>query len=150
MHCLSEVERKETTFTELRTKLEKQLEQWLLFECDFTKNCSLASEMECPEQVLVNALKQASEDARLTLLEGLHSRAVVPSSVIDVAIPWLEDCASLGLYITILPILRHQHKALPDTILQGIAAKLEHKDWNVRRGAIKALQGRADLTKEIL
>jgi hypothetical protein len=27
MHCLSEVERKKTTFTELRTKLEKQLER---------------------------------------------------------------------------------------------------------------------------
>ncbi|KAK4107017.1 hypothetical protein N656DRAFT_772883 [Canariomyces notabilis] len=38
MHCLSEVERKESAFTKLRAKLENQLEQWLLFECDFTKN----------------------------------------------------------------------------------------------------------------
>ena len=150
MHCLSEVEQKETTFTELRTKLEKQLEQWLLFECDLTKSCQLACEMECPEQVLVDALKQASKDARRILLACLNRRAAVPSSVIDFVIPWLEDGSSESLWIAVLRILRHQHKALRDTILQSIAAKLEHEDRYVRIAAIEALQGRANLTEEIL
>ncbi|RYP25792.1 hypothetical protein DL768_011824 [Monosporascus sp. mg162] len=150
MHCLSEVERKESTFTKLRVKLENQLEQWLLFECDFTESSSLAREMECPEQVLANALKQAPEDARPILLESLSIRTAVPSSVINVASPWLSECASKRLCIAILRILRHQHKGLPDTILQGIAARLEDENGNVRQAAIAALQGRADLTEKML
>ncbi|KAH7111296.1 hypothetical protein B0J11DRAFT_194475 [Dendryphion nanum] len=150
MHCLSEVERKGTTFTELRPKLEKELEQWLLFECESTKDCWLAREIECPEQVFINALKQASEEARVILLESLGSRAVVPSSVIDVAIPWLEDCASKHLYVAILRILTHQHTALQDTMLQGVAARLEHEERDVREAAVEVLQGRADLTEEML
>ncbi|ERF73784.1 hypothetical protein EPUS_09250 [Endocarpon pusillum Z07020] len=155
MHCLSEVERKKTTFMELRTKLEKQLEQWLLFECDSTQDCWLAREMECPEQVLVNALKQASEDARPILLGCLDSRASVPPSIISVAVSWLEDCTSKNLCIAILRILRHHHKALrdtmlQDTMLQGIAARLEDKDGGIQRAAIEALQGQADLTEEVL
>ncbi|KAK0648836.1 hypothetical protein B0T16DRAFT_371477 [Cercophora newfieldiana] len=150
MHCLSEVERKESTFTELREKLETQLEQWLLFECAFTRSSRLAREMECPEQVLVKALKQATEDTRPILLESLSRRTTVPSSVIDVASPWLSDCVSELLCIAILHVLRHQHKGLPDTILQGIAARLEDKDRDVRQAAIEALQGQANPTDEML
>ncbi|KAK4107003.1 hypothetical protein N656DRAFT_849775 [Canariomyces notabilis] len=58
MHCLSEVEqKKKSTFTELRAKLEQQLEEWLLFECDFTKSSGLAQEMECPEQTSSSAIQ---------------------------------------------------------------------------------------------
>jgi hypothetical protein len=150
MHCLSEVERKETPFTELRTKLEKQLEQWLLFECDFTQDCQLANEIECPEQVLINAVKQASQDARLILLRCLDRRATVPSSVVDVATSWLEEYASKSSCISIFNILRYQHNALPDQTLQVIAARLEDEDWNVRQAAIEALRGQANLTEGIL
>ncbi|KAK4096674.1 hypothetical protein N658DRAFT_335672 [Parathielavia hyrcaniae] len=149
MHCLSEVQRKESTFKDLRTKLEKQLEQWLLFECGFTQNSRLTRETECPEQVLTSVLKRASEDARPTLLGSLSTRTTVPSSVIDVTSLWLNDCASSHLCSSILRILRHQHKGLPDTILEGIAARLEDDDWFVRQAAVEALQGR-DLTEEML
>ncbi|KAK0617464.1 armadillo-type protein [Immersiella caudata] len=150
MHCLSEIEQKESTFTELRAKLETQLEQWLLFECDFTGRSRLASEMECPEQVLVNALKQASEGARMSLLRSLSIRTTVPSSIINVISPWLKDGASKHLPTKILNILRHQHISLPDTILQDITARLEDQEAYVRRAAIEALQGQANLSKEVL
>lgn len=87
MHCLSEVERKESNFMELRAKLENQLEQWLLFECYFTGSSHLALEMECPQQVLVNVLKQASVDARPVLLESLSRRTTVSSNIMDIASP---------------------------------------------------------------
>ncbi|KAF2627087.1 hypothetical protein BU25DRAFT_368771, partial [Macroventuria anomochaeta] len=150
MHCLSEIEWKDTGFMVLRTKLENQLGQWLLFECNSTQDCWLASEMECPEQVLVNALNEASEDARLILLERLNRRAAVPSSVIDAVVPWLKNCASKKLSIAILDILRHQHKALPDELLQDITARLDHEDGDFRLAAAEALQGRADLRVELL
>ncbi|KAF1950992.1 hypothetical protein CC80DRAFT_425498 [Byssothecium circinans] len=148
MHCLSEVERKEVTFTELRMKLEKQLEEWLLFECNWRKDCQLAREIECPEQVLVDVLKQASEDARLILLECLDSRAAVPFSVINVAIPWLEDSDSKRLCIAILRILRHQHKPMQDSMLQGIVSRLDDEDGDVQQAAIEALQSQANLTEK--
>ncbi|KAF1365074.1 hypothetical protein EJ07DRAFT_97345 [Lizonia empirigonia] len=151
MHCLSETEQKDATFTELRLQLEKQLEQWMLFECNYTQDCRLAGEMECPEQVLVNVLTKGSEDARLDILNVLKRRASVPSSVIAVAVSGLKDCISNKLYITSLDILRHHHNALPpDMTLQAIAARLEDEDSDVRRAAIKALQGWTNLTEEML
>ncbi|KAK4116059.1 hypothetical protein N656DRAFT_841570 [Canariomyces notabilis] len=149
MHCLSEIQRKESTFRDLRAKLEKQLEQWLLFECGFTQNSWLTREMECPELVLANALERASEDARLILLKSLSTRTTVPSSVIDLTSLWLNDCISGRLCIAILRILRQQQKELPDTILQSIATRLEDDDGYVREAAIKALQGRADCKQGI-
>ncbi|KAM7209123.1 hypothetical protein V8F06_014896 [Rhypophila decipiens] len=106
--------------------------------------------MECPEQVLVNALVQASEDARPILLESLSRRITVPSRVIDVACLWLSDCISSRLCIAILRILTHQQRGLADTVLQGIAARLEDKDGHVRQAAIGALRGRADLPEKVL
>ncbi|KAK0753569.1 hypothetical protein B0T18DRAFT_313554, partial [Schizothecium vesticola] len=153
MHCLSEVEQTEPAFTEFRAKLENRLEQWLRFEYDFTGSSRLAREMECPGQVLVNALKEASENAKPVLLESLSRRTTVPSSVIDVASRWLTDCVYNCLCIAILGVLRHQHKGFPDTILQGIATRLEDQDESdgyVRQAAIAALQGRTNLTKEVL
>ncbi|GAB1216032.1 hypothetical protein ATERTT37_005233 [Aspergillus terreus] len=44
MHCLSEIQT-ESTF---REDLEERLLQWLLFECRYTKNSSLAREVEFP------------------------------------------------------------------------------------------------------
>ncbi|KAK3364019.1 armadillo-type protein [Lasiosphaeria hispida] len=145
MHCLSEVERKESTFVKLRAKLENQLEQWLLFECDFMKSSSLACEMECPEQVLVNALKQASEDTRLILLESLSTQTTVPSGVINITSPWLNDYTSQRLCIAILRMLKYQHMGLPDKMLQEIIKRLEDEDEDVRWAAVEALQGQADL-----
>ena len=148
MHCLSEVEQKRTAFTELRAKLKEELVKWLLLEYDLTEMCQLAREMECPEQVLVDALKQASKGAKRTLL--IYLCRAVPPRVIDLVVPWLEDCSSEGLGRYILDLLRHQHKALRDTILQGITARLEDRDWFVQKRAIKVLQGRVDFIKEIL
>ncbi|KAK4206044.1 hypothetical protein QBC37DRAFT_301588, partial [Rhypophila decipiens] len=150
MHSLSEVERKESTFTELRAKLENQLKQWLLFECDFTGSSRLVRETECPEQVLVNALERASEDARQILLKTLSIRTAMPSGVINFVSTWLNNYSSKRLCVATLRTLKHQHKGLPDTILQGVAARLEDEDGDVRRAAVEALQGQSGLPEEIL
>ncbi|KAK0754456.1 hypothetical protein B0T18DRAFT_37303 [Schizothecium vesticola] len=149
MHCLSEVEQKRPTFTKLRTKLETRLEKWVLFECNFIGRSELSREMECPEQILVNSLKQTSEDA-LTLLESLSRRTTVPSSIIDVVSSRLNNSTSTRQCIAVLVLLRRQRKGLPETTLQGIAARFEDQDRDVRRAAIEALQGQADLPKGIL
>ncbi|KAK4674543.1 hypothetical protein QC763_0025390 [Podospora pseudopauciseta] len=150
MHCLSEVERKESNFTGLRARLENQLEQWLLFESDFTGNSKLVHEMECPGQVLSNVLTQASEGERTVILESLSRRTAVPLNIIEVVSPWLTNRTSARQCAAILRMLGNQDNNLPDKIHQSIAARLEHKDRRVRRAAIEALQRRADLHDQVL
>ncbi|KAK4649721.1 uncharacterized protein QC761_0024270 [Podospora bellae-mahoneyi] len=150
MHCLSEVERKESNFTGLRARLENQLEQWLLFESDSTGNSELVYEMECSGQVLSNVLTQASESERTVLLESLSRRTAVPFNVIEVVSPWLTNRTSARQCAAILRILGNEHNNLPDKVLQSIAARLEDEDGDVQRAAIEALGGRADLPDQVL
>ncbi|KAK4656327.1 hypothetical protein QC762_0059250 [Podospora pseudocomata] len=150
MHCLSEVERKESNFTGLRARLENQLEQWLLFESDSTGNSKLVHEMECPGQVLSNVLTQASEGERTVLLESLSKRTAVPFNVIKVVFPWLTNRTSARQCAAILRMLGNQHNNLPDKIHQSIAARLKHENGSVREAAIEALRGRADLPNQVL
>ncbi|KAK4652824.1 hypothetical protein QC762_0077170 [Podospora pseudocomata] len=150
MHCLSEVERKESNFTGLRARLENQLEQWLLFESNFTENSELVREMECPGQVLSNVLTQASEGERTVLLNSLSRRTAVPFNVIKVVSPWLTNRTSARQCAAILHMLGNQHNNLPDEIHQSIAARLEHEDESVRWAAIKALGDRTDLPDQVL
>jgi HEAT repeat protein len=150
MHCLSEVERKYTAFAELRTELEKTLKKWLLFECHFTRECYLASKMECPEQVLANALNQASEDTRKILLGSLYRRAAIPSRILNLVVSWLENGISAALKIAILYIMEHKYKNLPSKMLRRIESLLDDEDWCVRGAAARALQGQANITDNLL
>ena len=152
MHYLSEVvpSKEVSTFTLLRTKLEDQLSQWLLFECEFKKESRLAGEIELPQQALDNVLQQASEDVKVIVIESLKKRPVIPSNVTDLASPWLGDNVSQRLSLTVLRMLIPQHKALPSGILKAAAARLEDGNSNVRWAAVEALQGQSALPKEIL
>jgi GTPase SAR1 family protein len=150
MHCLSEVERKDTAFAEFRTELEETLKKWLLFECHFTRECYLASKMECPEQVLANALNQASEDAKKILLGSLNRRAAIPSRILDLVVSWLENGASTVLKIAILYIMEHKYKNLPSKMLRRIEPLLDDEDSHVRWATFKAIQGQANLTDNLL
>ncbi|KAF1345021.1 hypothetical protein EJ07DRAFT_146534 [Lizonia empirigonia] len=148
MHCLSETEQKDATFTELRLQLEKQLEQWMLFECNYTQDCRLAGEMECPEQVLVNVLTKGSEDARLDILNVLKRRASVPSKMLQAIAARLDDEDS-DVRQAAIEALQGQ-ASLTEEMLQAIAARLKDEDSDVRQAAIEALQGQASLTEEML
>jgi hemerythrin len=150
MHCLSEVKQKHATFKAFRTKLEETLKKWLLFECRLTQECYLASEMECPEQVLTDALIEASEEEREILLKSLRRRSAIPSSVLDLIFFWLENGASTVLKIVTLDIMNHQHKNLPGKMLQSIETLLDFEDSHVRGAAVRALRGQANLTDNLL
>jgi GTPase SAR1 family protein len=150
MHCLSEVEQKDTTFAKFRIELEDTLRGWLLFECRLKEECYLASEMECPEQVLTVALEQASEYERQILLRSLQRRTAIPSSVLHLIVPWLENSASTELKIAILDIMKHHHQKLPGNMLHRIETLLDDEGFYVRLAAARALQGQANLTENLL
>ncbi|EXK26024.1 hypothetical protein FOMG_17385 [Fusarium oxysporum f. sp. melonis 26406] len=152
MHCLSEVvsPKMMPTFTPVRTKLEHQLSQWLLFECIFNGISRLAGEMELPEQVLDNVLQQASEDVKIKLLESLSTRPKLSLSIIGLATDWLRSDVSPRLSLAVLRMLQRPHEGLPDWILKAVTARLEDQDKDIRRAAAYVLRGQPALSEDIL
>ncbi len=86
MHCLSEV----STKISYRESLEKNLSQWLRFECNFRQSARLASEAEFPETALTGVLSECSDDVKTKILHSLAKRPIVPSSIIDQIALWLQ------------------------------------------------------------
>jgi len=152
MHCLSEVvpSKEMSDFTQLRRNLEDQLSRWLLFECDGRYSSRLACEMELPEHVLNDVLKQGSEDVKVKVLKSLEDRSKIPLSIIGLATSWLGDNVSPSLRAAILHMLRRPNEDLPERTLEAIAARLEDSDSYVRREAVEAIGGQSALSSEVL
>ncbi|KAL5592490.1 hypothetical protein FOBRF1_013516 [Fusarium oxysporum] len=152
MHCLSEMApaNEMSKFTPLRTKLEDQLSQWLVFECNYIGKSNLAREMEVPEQVLSSALQRASEDVKIKVLKLLRLRPKIPLSIIRLATDWLRGGASQHLNLAVLHMLQLPSEGLPDWVLEAVAARLEDEDLNVRWATVKALRAQSDLPGEVL
>ncbi|EYE98763.1 ARM repeat-containing protein [Aspergillus ruber CBS 135680] len=156
MHCLNELAPREgkSRLCQLRSVLEDQLSQWLLFECKFTrKPPRLAGESELPDQVLIRALTQASDEVKILIVESLVSRPFLQASIINLALSWLSDGVSRDLEITILRMLRLSQVAWSDGTLKlakYMAARLEDNDQRVQWAAVKALQNRQDLSPDIV
>ncbi len=79
MHCLSEV----STEMPLRENLERNLSQWLLFECSFKSTTDLASEVEFPEQPLYDVLQQGTAHVKQAILETLGRRPIIPLTLLN-------------------------------------------------------------------
>ncbi|KAH6997421.1 armadillo-type protein [Ilyonectria destructans] len=152
MHCLSELMSPKgmPTFTPLRTKLEDQMSQWLLFECNFRITSQLADEMEFPEQVLNNVLQRASKNTAINVLRSLGRRPKIPLSIIGLATDRLEGDASRPLSVAALHMLHGQHERLPDRTLKAVLSRFEDQDDYVRRAAVRALGSQSTLPENIL
>ncbi|KAI9771053.1 MAG: hypothetical protein M1839_002950 [Geoglossum umbratile] len=146
MHCLSEV----STKMPLRKKLEEKLLQWMLFEYKFTKDSHLASEVEFPELILDTALREGSDDVKVTILKSLAGRPRIPSSIIKLAASWLGDDVSEHLKRVVCKTLQHSQSSLSDEILKAVAARLEDENSHVRMAAVEALGSRSSLSDEVL
>ncbi|KAL8366277.1 hypothetical protein RB595_004851 [Gaeumannomyces hyphopodioides] len=141
MHCLNEVpSNNSTSFADLRTGLERQLSRWVLFECRFRNQSSLANEMELPEQVLEDAIRQGSEDAIIKILSALRK---ISARTIQQLPNWLKDGVSTSLQIAALKIPQPL-KGLPLTTLEAIIGRLQDENGYVRRAAVQALAGQAE------
>lgn len=152
MYCLSEVvpAKEGATFTPFRKTLENQLSQWLLFECHYQTRSYLAGEMELPEHVLDNILRNESEDIQIIVLKSLSTRPKIPLGIITLATDWLKYPIFRSPRIAIHEMLRGPHEALPSRSLEALAARLEDEDWHVRRTAADALSSQSALPEEIL
>ncbi|GAB1315795.1 Armadillo-type protein [Madurella fahalii] len=147
MHCLNEVpSNKSMSFARLRTGFEKQLSGWVLFECSFRDRSSLASEMELPEQVLEDAIREGSEDAKVKILFALRK---VSATAIELLPNWLKDGVSAQLQVAALSIPQPL-KGLPPTTLEPIIDRLQDEHGGVRRAAVKALARQGPYSPEVL
>jgi hypothetical protein len=135
MHCLSEA----SAEMPLRSSLETSLKEWLLFECKFTGQARLASEVEFPERALFDALQEGS-DVKMTILKSLAKRPRVPSHIVNLIFSWLlEDgeptvLKRKSVRSAVLEVLRAQ-PSLSDERLTAVVALLKDKHPNVRRAA---------------
>ncbi|KAL8310386.1 hypothetical protein RB597_010302 [Gaeumannomyces tritici] len=147
MHCLNEVpSNKSTNFAYLRTGLEKQLSRWVLFECSFRDRSSLASEMELPEQVLEDTIREGSVNAKVKILSALRK---ISAKAIELVPNWLKYGVSARLQIAVLNIPQPLN-GLPAAVLEAITKRLDDEKSDVRCAAVQALAKRSALPAAIL
>jgi len=108
MHCLSEA----SAEMPLRSSLETSLKEWLLFECKFTGQARLASEVEFPERALFDALQEES-DVKMAILKSLAERPTLLSRIVNLILSWLEDGESTVL----------KRKSVRSAALKGLRAQ---------------------------
>jgi HEAT repeat protein len=156
MHCLGEIapSRETSEFSQLRKYLEDQLKQWLLFECIFefnhTERSQLAAEMEFPEKILKDILQKESEDMKEKILNSLTARPRLSPAIIKLVTSYLGNDVSIRLKRAALSIFYHHYKALPEEIVQAIAALLKDPEEHIRSAAVEALSRQSALPEEII
>ncbi|GKZ98543.1 hypothetical protein AnigIFM59636_003533 [Aspergillus niger] len=154
MHSLSEVRHQ----FPLRSELEGHLSKWLIFQCKklrgwdqrFLCPNTLASEIEFPEQAIVDALQEEDNEVKIIILGSMESRQEVPPGVTGIVTSWLQGEISDRLTISILHLFSSSRDQLPVDTLNEIAARLEDQDWDGRVTAIKALGGQSNLQEATL
>ncbi|KAK4464109.1 hypothetical protein QBC42DRAFT_264319 [Cladorrhinum samala] len=149
MHCLSEV----SAQMPLRESLEEKLKKWLLFECKFTGQARLASEVEFPEGAVLDALHE-EPDVKMIVLRSLAKRPTLPSRIVDLILSWLDDGEDKDLQTMILCSLWgfRTGSSLPDRLLVAIVAlaRRKGKHGSVRGAAIGVLRAQHSLSDNLL
>ncbi|KAJ6087124.1 hypothetical protein N7467_006038 [Penicillium canescens] len=163
MHCLSEVRHQ----FPLRSKLEGHLSKWLIFQCKKLRGCdqdqdfpwqnkrflwpnTLASEIEFPEQAIVDALQEEENEVKMMVLGSIISRQNVPGRVTEIVTSWLQGEIPDRLTIYVLDLFRSSRDQLPDNTFKAIAARLDDQVPGIRRAAIDALETKSNLPEETL
>ncbi|KXJ84692.1 NACHT domain-domain-containing protein [Microdochium bolleyi] len=146
MHCLGEV----SDDLEIREHLETRLSEWLLFECRFTGETKLASEVEFPEKALIMAIAARLEDehwyVRRAAIKALRAQSALPTETATAIAARLEH-EDQDVRRAAIKTLGAQ-SALPTEMVTAIAARLEDEDQSVRQAAIEVLQEQSALPTE--
>jgi HEAT repeat protein len=151
MRCLSEVAGSEDDqeLTKLRTDLESQLKEWLLFECQTTNRSHLVGEIEFPESILAAVLQEEPDDIKTIIMDWIGARPNVPSAIIASVPAWLTGNISRIWKRAILDMIGTQ-PALPEAVLKAIFTQLGDLDPDVRISAAIALGQQPALPEAIL
>ncbi|CAH0003182.1 unnamed protein product [Clonostachys byssicola] len=136
MRCLSEVSESLAS----RRDLERRLKEWLVFELEFNNVSSFAMEMEIPDYVILDVLRQTGSLVDTTLLLALGSRVTLSSSVQRELLGNLEskDLQRQSIVARILG------KHASESEVQGeLLARLDDKDPDIQCASINTLSYQA-------
>ena len=148
MHCFSEVPPK-PCLEYLRTGIEAHLKQWVLFEHKLNREVKLCREIEFPNQVLHAIIEEEPEEGKQAILQSLQHWSHLSHDLLDQVVPFLGYDISTDLGQAAINALGKQ-TALPENILQALAARLEDSESDVRRSAASALGKQTALPENIL
>ncbi|KAI0413187.1 hypothetical protein F5X98DRAFT_391141 [Xylaria grammica] len=156
MRCLFEIP--SSRRFSLRTRLENQLSEWLLFEYNFPqRNLSrnqhrkpLAEEMEFPIDALVRLLRKDDYELRRYLLQSIRSRHTIHVNIVETLITWLES-GSNSEVLEALSVFRYSSNiSLSEKNLEVISRKLTDQDYHVQVAAVEALGTQSNLPEHLL
>ncbi|CAG9947518.1 unnamed protein product [Clonostachys rosea f. rosea IK726] len=131
MRCLAEVSKDLAS----RRDLEKRLKAWLLFEMELAGSSSFAWEMEFPDHIVLDILRQSRSQA-LTLFYALNSRVTLSSSV-------QRELLASEAYISprigsMFAGILGRHIDEPE-VQDEVLARLEDKDPDIQCAALETL-----------
>lgn len=136
MRCLAEVSKELAS----RRDLERRLKAWLLFEIKLTGHSSFAREMEFPDHIVLDILRQSRLHIDLSLLLALASRVALSSSIQRELLVRLKY-ENPQMRIILASILC-RHIGEPE-ILDELLARLEDKDSDLQCAVIQTLSYQA-------
>ncbi|KAK7430467.1 hypothetical protein QQZ08_002986 [Neonectria magnoliae] len=142
MHCLSEVVPSQRT-PGFITRLQEHLRQWLVFDYTWRERTELARELEFPDQILEDVLRDESEDGsprglkKRVLIEITGHRKTLPEGLLAAIVALLKDSDS-GVQHHAADTLGGL-PALPENALEPLLALLVNGDKDARDATGKAL-----------
>ncbi|GAW23019.1 hypothetical protein ANO14919_125670 [Xylariales sp. No.14919] len=142
----------------LRTPLENQLSEWLLFEHNFLRRDlsrnphqkPLAEEMEFPIDVLVRLLQGDDNEIRRYLLQSIRSRHTIHVNIVETLITWLESGSNSEVLEALSVFRSSSNISLSEKNLRVISRKLWDQDHNVQVAAVDSLGAQSSLPNHFL
>lgn len=107
----------------------------------------LVSEVEFPEQVLLDTL-QGGSDVKITTIKSLATRPRIPLSIIDLTPSWLANSESTPWKSVVLGMLQRSRPDLPNKPVAAVIACLDDLHWRVRSAAVDVLKAQSSLAGE--
>ncbi|KID80780.1 nacht nucleoside triphosphatase, partial [Metarhizium brunneum ARSEF 3297] len=139
MHCLSEVSNE----LQIRKDLLARLTQWVLLEAHLTRAnfCTIPSEPECPEEVILAALEFVPDERGKRILRAVNKR-LSDTTIIALIALLRDERETKGGAIAALKSQSH----LSDQAITSLLALLEHENEEVQFAAAEVLRNRSNLS----
>ncbi|KID83128.1 nacht nucleoside triphosphatase [Metarhizium guizhouense ARSEF 977] len=146
MNSLSEV----SAMMPLRRGLEEKLKLWLLFECTFSHELRLSSEMEFPEQALCDAFQEGPDDAKVAILGSMRARPAIPLNFDRQLVYWLRGDIYQPTKRNVLRALGKYPTSFPNSVFEAVIQWLGDTDYEVQRATMDAIKYHSSLSDKIV
>ncbi len=149
MSCLYEASRAPDVGLprEIRDRLEEQLAQWLQWEIDKRRACTLAHHSTFPEQILLSCLENTTLPlTKQAVTTALGYRAALSEFAFNALVVQAKDESMTDNIVQALG----QQSSRSESALKAVIGLTKDSDWKVRYTAAKALSELPSLTESVL